>query len=247
MKNPGVLLRLWKSPDHFKRRSMSSRSKSCQVVFPSLHVMNNACCMAQAEAATTKTKGLTEMLLSSEQGAANISRKHCILDDKGQVMSGGELSFAAVFLACNACPMAAAISQSHILSAEQARIICKVIGAPDKLPQLMHLRPHSLSALLVLQLLNLVGFFVQCTFLHIRSFLHNDVGRNAKATGLATCVTANLLFCGFCNSSAEEFQRQQQSATAATDAHQYLRTLTNVVEASGTMRMQHRCPVLAVL
>ena len=100
-----------------------------------------------------------------------------MFNDKPQVMPGGELSFAAVFLACNACPMAAAISQSHMLSAEQARIICKVVGVPDKLPQLMHLRPHSLSALLVLHLLNLVGFLVQCTFLQIRGFFTMMSGR----------------------------------------------------------------------
>jgi len=37
MKKPGVLLRLWKRPDHFNLRSMSSSSRSSQVVFPSLH------------------------------------------------------------------------------------------------------------------------------------------------------------------------------------------------------------------
>jgi hypothetical protein len=36
MKKPGVLLRLWKRPDHFNRRSMSSSSRSSQVVLPSL-------------------------------------------------------------------------------------------------------------------------------------------------------------------------------------------------------------------
>lgn len=36
MKVPGARLRLWKSPDHFMRRSMSSRSRSSHLVFPSL-------------------------------------------------------------------------------------------------------------------------------------------------------------------------------------------------------------------
>lgn len=42
----------------------------------------------------------------------------------------------------------------------------KHAGLPDELTQLVHFSPHSVTALLVLQLLNLVGLLGQGTFLH---------------------------------------------------------------------------------
>lgn len=65
---------------------------------------------------------------------------------------------------------------------------------PDKLPQLVHLRPHSLSALLVLHLLNLVGFLVQGTFLQIKWFAQDGARLHAMTLGFPTCVTGLFWF-----------------------------------------------------
>ena len=61
----------------------------------------------------------------------------------------------------------------------------------------MYLRPHSLSALLVFHLLNLVGFLVQGTFLQIKSqVMMVSNGTIWPSIGLLISITTSLYFCG---------------------------------------------------
>ena len=68
MKKPGVLLRLWNSPAHFKRRSMSSSSRSCHVVLPSLHVIRAVCCIPG------QTTSLRADISYADQGALTLKQ-----------------------------------------------------------------------------------------------------------------------------------------------------------------------------
>lgn len=67
MKKPGVFLRRWNRPDHFRRTSMSSSARSCHVVLPSLQIMNRTLAAAVKHVKTTRCPEKTSAMLANLQ------------------------------------------------------------------------------------------------------------------------------------------------------------------------------------